>query len=67
MFISLFNLTDKLLLVPLERIEETARVIGDPKINVGFVGMSARCGSTLVTQMTHRCDSFGRMLQVFFF
>jgi len=46
-------MTDKLLFVPLSKIDEIADLIGKPKphVKIGMVAKTTRCGSTLIAQM----------------
>ena len=48
------TLAKQLIIVPTQSFHQLADKVGDPKVKVGLVLMTARCGSTLLTQMMHR-------------
>jgi len=45
----------RLIIVPLTTFHRLAEVIGDPRGELILFFNSARCGSTLLTQVTHLC------------
>ncbi len=47
-------LAKKLLIVPMSSFHRLAEELGDPKVPVCFFGMTARCGSTLMSQILNR-------------
>lgn len=53
-FIGQFYMAQKLIIIPHATLHRLAEKIGDPKVNVTAVNMTARCGSTLLTQMISR-------------
>jgi len=58
MHFSLFALAEELLFVPLR---STSRLASDFNVNgvkMGFIGMTARCGSTLITQMMNKYEVY---------
>ncbi len=54
MFISQYIKAKKLVVMPIESFHRLAGEIGEPKMPVGVVNMTARCGSTLLAQMANR-------------
>jgi len=54
MVFAFYDLADKLMLVPIERMRELSERIGDPQVNVALIGMTARNGSTLITTMLNQ-------------
>jgi len=54
MFISQYDLAEKLIIMPISSFHRIAEEIGDPKVPVLINNMTARCGSTLLSQMFHR-------------
>ena len=53
-FMDFFNHTKELILLPLKHAHHLADKAGDPKVKVCLVGMTARCGSTLIAQAVNR-------------
>ncbi len=53
---SLYNSAEKLLVLPLPEFHRLADQLGDPdgRVPVSALGMTARCGSTLLSQMLNR-------------
>ncbi len=52
--ISQFTESQELAILPVKSFHRLAEEIGDPNVPVGMIHMTARCGSTLLTQMSHR-------------
>ncbi len=52
--LSQFTESRKLVVLPVKSFHRLAEEVGDPKVPVGMVHMTARCGSTLLTQMIYR-------------
>ena len=48
------NYCRRLIVVPLSTFHRLAELIGDPKGELIFLFHTARCGSTLLTQVVHR-------------
>ncbi len=57
LFISQYIKAKKLVLMPTESFHRLAGEIGEPKMPVGVVNMTARCGSTLLAQMANRISN----------
>ncbi len=54
LFISQYLKAKKLVVMPIESFHRLAGEIGEPKMPVGVVNMTARCGPTLLAQMANR-------------
>ncbi len=55
LFVSQYLKARRLLILPMESFHRLAHELGDPKVPVGVVHMTARSGSTLLAQMANRC------------
>ncbi len=53
-FIHQFRLAKKLVILPMDSFHRLGDELGDPSVPVCLVNMTARCGSTLISQMVNR-------------
>ncbi len=53
-YYSQFYQSRKLVILPVESFHRLADELGDPKVSVALLNMTARCGSTLLAQVFHR-------------
>ncbi len=53
-FFAHFHIAKQLIIIPLDSFNRLADELGDPKVDVSLVHMTARCGSTLISQMMNR-------------
>ncbi len=49
-----YRQAEKMIVVPIKSFHRLADELGDPKVPVAMMGMTARCGSTLLIQMFNR-------------
>ena len=54
LFLAQYFQARKLIILPIKSFHRLADDIGDPKIPVAMVNMSARCGSTLISQVANK-------------
>ncbi len=53
-FFAHYYIVKKLIIMPLNMFNQLADELGDPNVDVSLVHMTARCGSTLISQMMNR-------------
>ncbi len=51
---AIYNLSHRFIVLPIPSFHRLAEECGDPKVTVGFVAMTLRCGSTLISQVMNR-------------
>ncbi len=48
------KLAQKLIIMPIASFHQLSKETGDPKVSIGMFAMTARCGSTLISQIMNR-------------
>ena len=64
-FMAHYNEVKKLVIMSIDSFHRMADELGDPKVPVCLVNMTARCGSTLVSQMMNRVPDTRSMSEPF--
>ncbi len=52
--IAIHHLSHRFIVLPISSFHRLAEECGDPKVTVGIIAMTLRCGSTLLSQVMNR-------------
>ncbi len=61
------KLSKKLFIIPMSSFHRLAEELGDPNVSVSIFGMTARCGSTLISQILNRVPNTRSMSEPWVF